>query len=178
MEQSANSVLPTTEQGPQETKRGPKDGQLAHYKGQLAPLKDADPKEVLDLYLAEKSTKEIAEGYGVTRSALNQWLLKTVEDDWKQAQVLKALKRKEDAEDAIETAPDALSLARARESLKAAQWDLERVCRRIYGTDQPPETGRVTISLNLGVAQTPQIAVQHGNNGQSVIEGQSQVVDK
>lgn len=146
----------------EETKRGPRDGKLAMMQGQIAPLKNADPKEILERYLAEQSTKDIAKEFGVTRSALNQWLLKTAEADWKEAQVLRALKRKEDAEDAIDTAPDALSLARARESLKAAQWDLERVFRRIYGSDIPiDQASRVSITLNLG-GDRPSKAVIEG----------------
>jgi hypothetical protein len=43
-----------------------------------------------------------------------------------------------------------LSLSRARERLKAAQWDLERVCRRIYGQDAPPQgVNAVQININL-----------------------------
>lgn len=137
---------------------------LASKQGALAPLKNADPAQVLEQYLAEKSTKEIAASFGVTRSALNQWLLANAEGDWKQAQVLKALKRKEDAEESIDAAPDALSLARARESLRAAQWDLERVCRRIYGTDTPPsDAGRVSISINLGTNQPLDVVAESGN---------------
>jgi hypothetical protein len=101
--------------------------------------------------LNEESTKDIAASFGVTRSALNQWLLNTAEEQWKATQVIRALKRKEEAEDELDTAQDVLSLARGRERLKAAQWDLERVCRRIYGQDQPPDmTGRVSITLNIG----------------------------
>jgi hypothetical protein len=129
---------------------------LASTQGQLAPLKSVDPKSVLERYLAEESTHQIAKSLGVTRSGLNYWLLKVAEDEWKSAQVVKALKRKEDAEEAIETAADALTLARARELLRAAQWDLERVCRRIYGQDAVPETGRIfhfTLSLDTNATQ-------------------------
>lgn len=123
---------------------------LASKQGALAPLKAADPKDVLNRVLNEESTKDIAASFGVTRSALNQWLLANAEEDWKAAQVIRASKRKEEAEDEMDTATDALSLARARERLKAAQWDLERVCRRIYGQDQPPaHVNAVQININL-----------------------------
>ena len=66
------------------------------------------------------------------------------------AQVIKAMKRKEDAEDLMERADNALDLTRAREQLRSAQWDLERVCRRIYGQDAPPNAGAgVNININL-----------------------------
>lgn len=103
----------------------------------MGKLKDADPIEILQRYLSDESTQEIAAGYGVTRQALGHFLLRTVEDEWRQAQVARAIARKEKAEDAISSAEDALSLARAREELKSAQWDLERVCRRIYGDSEP-----------------------------------------
>ena len=62
------------------------------------------------------------------------------------------MKRKEDAEDAIDSARDALELNKAQAKLKSAQWDLERVCRRIYGDSAPDEpTGKVNIVLNIGI---------------------------
>jgi DNA-binding transcriptional regulator YdaS (Cro superfamily) len=122
---------------------------LANKQGQLAPLKKVDPKDVLDRVLSEESTKEIAASLGVTRSALNQWLLINAETEWKAAQYIRAAKRKDEAEEELETAPDALSLARAREKLRAAQWDLERVCRRIYGQDAPPASAAVQINIGI-----------------------------
>jgi uncharacterized protein (DUF433 family) len=119
----------------------------------LAPLKGVNPTEVLQRYLSDETTKTIAADYGVTRQALGQFLLKHAETEWKSAQVARALARKESAEDDLETAPDALSLARARERLRAAQWDLERVCRRIYGQDAPPVSA-AAIQINIGVNRT------------------------
>lgn len=110
----------------------------------IGKLAGADPKEVLQRYLSDESTSVIAADYGVTRQALGQFLLKHAEEDWKEAQVARAIARKEKAEDAIETAQDPLELAKARELLKSAQWDLERVCRRIYGQDQ-------NINVNISV---------------------------
>lgn len=101
-----------------------------------------DPKDILLRYLSDESTEVIAASYSVTRQALGQFLLRHAEEDWKEAQVARAIARKEKAEDAIESADDPLKLAKARELLKAAQWDLERVCRRIYGQDH---------NLNLNV---------------------------
>ena len=127
---------------------------LASIQGALNPLKKVKAETILARYLAEESTAEIAKSLGVTRSALNYWLLEHAEREWKSAQIVKALKRKEEAEDEMEKAADALVLARAEKRLKAAQWDLERVCRRIYGQDVTPEQlGRISITLNVGNAQ-------------------------
>lgn len=127
----------------------------------LPVLRDTDPKLILQRYLSDETTKQIAESYGVTRQALGQYLLKAAEAEWKDAQVARALARKESAEDDLETAADALSLARARERLRAAQWDLERVCKRIYGTDSPAHVGQaVVINIDLGAANTAPTTAQ------------------
>ena len=132
----------------------------------LHSLQGADPKTVLQRYLSDESTKSIAAGYGVTRQALGQFLLKHAESDWKDAQVARALARKEAAEDQLDAIgsriqeSDAeerlkltLSLAHAREQLRSAQWDLERVCRRIYGQDAPANI-QVPIQINIGIERT------------------------
>jgi hypothetical protein len=135
---------------------------LANIQGALHPLKDIKADHILARYLAEESTKEIAASLGVTRAALNYWLLEYAEKEWKAAQVVKALKRKEQAEDDMETAADPLTLARCRELLKAAQWDLERVCRRIYGQDvTPDQLGRVSITLNIGAGHKDEKVVDN-----------------
>jgi hypothetical protein len=127
---------------------------LANKQGQLAPLKNVDPKDILERYLAEETGTEIAKSLGVTKSALSLFMLKHAEEDWKSAQFVKALKRKEDAEDLMEKADNPLDLARARETLRAAQWDLERVCRRIYGQDAPSHAAQaVQININVRGAE-------------------------
>jgi hypothetical protein len=126
--------------------------------GQLAPLKSVDPKEVLDRYLAEESSESIALSYGVTRAALSLFMLRNAESEWKEAQLTKALIRKERAEDLMDKADNALDLTRAREQLRSAQWELERVCRRIYGQDAPVGAGnavQINISLRRGDATHP-----------------------
>ena len=121
--------------------------------GQLAPLKNLDPKLVLERYLAEETGAQIAQSLGVTRAALSYFMIKHAEQEWKDAQVTKALQRKERAEDLLETASNPHELTRGRELLRAAQWDLERVCRRIYGQDQPP-VSTAAIQINIGINRT------------------------
>jgi len=140
----------------------------------LAPLANADPKAILQRYLSDETTKDIAGSYGVTRQALGQFLLRTAENEWKDAQVARAIARKESAEDELdqlgskiatadrdEQARLTLSLAHTRERLKAAQWDLERVCRRIYGQDAPP-AGAQAVQININLrGEKATNAVQH-----------------
>lgn len=123
---------------------------LANKQGQLAPLSKVDPKDVLDRYLAGETGPQIAQSLGVTKQALSHWLANEAEAEWKAAQFVKAINRKEEADELIETASNPLDLARAREKLRSAQWDLERVCRRIYGQDAPAALANaVQININL-----------------------------
>ena len=113
-------------------------------------LSGVPAEDLLKRYLSDESTKDIADSYDVTRQALGRYLIRHAEDQWKEAQVARAIARKEAAEDALEVAPDPLALAKARELLKAAQWDLERTCRRIYGEDKvqgPTITPILTITV-------------------------------
>lgn len=128
----------------------------------LPALRESDPKQILQRYLTNETTDQIAKSYGVTRQALGQYLLEVDEPGWKAAQIARAIGRKEGAEDIvqrileeIETA-DAekraklkLSLAGAEVSLRSAQWELERVCRRIYGQDAPPAVAAVQVIIEI-----------------------------
>ena len=105
-----------------------------------------DPQSVLELYMGSGSTSHIAKQYNVKRKTLVGWLREQVPEQWKQIQILRALIKKEAAEDEIEFAKDALSLARAREGVKAAQWNLERLDSSNYGQKQ-----EVTVDINQHV---------------------------
>ena len=63
-----------------------------------------DPKTILLRYLSKESTDSIAASYGVTRQALGKFLLQHAEEEWKEAQVARAIARKEEADDEIEAA--------------------------------------------------------------------------
>ena len=140
--------------------------------GQLAPLKNLDPKSVLERFLKEESGEQIAQSLGVTRAALSYFMLKHAEQEWKDAQLTKAIIRKERAEDLLERADNALDLTRGRELLRSAQWELERVCRRIYGQDAPQVAAAVQVNINLrrtnSTESAPsdiQVIEQEGNSG-------------
>lgn len=94
---------------------------------------DLNPDTVIERYLTESTTSQIAAQYGLSRKALVRWLREQRPKQWNQVQVIRALCRIEDAENGIDCACDALSLARARESLKAGQWTAERLDSANYG---------------------------------------------
>lgn len=114
---------------------------------QIIP-KDLLPSTVIDRYLADERTADIAASYGIKRSRLNQWLLEHAEEDWRKAQVSRAVTAMENAKDALEVASDPLMLARAREQLRAAQWELERLFNRLFGQKQ-----EVTINDNTDLGE-------------------------
>lgn len=120
---------------------------------QYIPL-DLNPDEVLERYISSESTSKIAESYGVRRHALVRWLRVERPEQWKQIQIIRALCTKEDGENEIYDAQTALSLARARELVRAAQWDLEKL-----DEDYKPQLPQVTVinnnlSLDSGTVQS------------------------
>lgn len=127
--------------------------------GALAKI-TADPRDILERYLNGESTPQIAASFGVTKQALSLWLITKAENDWKASQLVKAIERKDKAEELIETAATMLDLTRGREMLRSAQWDLERVCRRIYGQDVAQVAQAVQININLR-RESATNAVQH-----------------
>ena len=123
-------------------KRGPKKQRIALKRPTkpvaLSPIipTTLDPREVLERYLAEPKTSQIAESYGVTRANLVRWLRQVCPDEWKQVQIVRALVYKEDGNEGLDAAENALLLARAREMVKSAQWELERLDHQNYGVKQ------------------------------------------
>ena len=87
---------------------------------------ELNPDEVIKQYLTEATTSHIARSYGLSRRALTKWLREQRPKEWKEAQLIRAHVRLENAEDAMEEdEKDALSLAYARESGKMAQFRLQ-----------------------------------------------------
>ena len=137
-------------------KRGPKKQRIALKRPQepvsLSPIipTHLDPKEVLERYLSERHSSQIAKSYGVTRTNLVRWLREVCPNEWKQVQIVRALVFKEDGTEGLQTAEDALTLARAREMVKSAQWELERLDSSNYGIKQEVvHSGTVTVSHAL-----------------------------
>lgn len=85
------------------------------------------PQEILDRYLTEETTSHIASSYGVSRKALVKWLRQVAPEQWKEVQLIRAHVVLEQAEDGMQDAPDALTLAKMRETVKAAQFRLQSI---------------------------------------------------
>ena len=122
------------DEGIPRSKRGPRrpirNGQLTKPShpadtGTWQIPQDLDPDAVIQRYLSEATTSQIASQYGISRKALTKWMRNQRPAEWRQAQILRALCIKEDSENGLMSAADALSLARARELLRSAQFDLQ-----------------------------------------------------
>jgi hypothetical protein len=114
---------------------------------------------VLQRALNGERQSDIAQSIGIHQTALSQALLKYCEDEWKDVQVARAWANLEDAEQNLEIAADMLAIARARERLKSAQWQLERLHRRLFGQEQTNQAGQGTININIGIKRDT--AVSH-----------------
>lgn len=104
----------------------------------------------------DESTEVIAADMGITRTALNMAFLEYAPGEWQQAQVARALTRlevaqaKRDGMEAGTTRCDMVTLTLARDSEKSAQWQLERLCRRLFGQDVPISSGGA-VTVNIGI---------------------------
>lgn len=123
-------------------------------------LQGKDKQEVArqasERYLDGERMVDIAAELGVSDKRLYALMAEQDEEGWKRAQLAAAIQRLELAKEGIDAATDQLEIARARESARMAQWDLERVCRRIYGQEpaQVLGSGSVSISINFTAPQS------------------------
>jgi hypothetical protein len=115
--------------------------------------RDQRLQAVLHRYVNDEKLEHIAKDIGLSRSALNMALLEYAEGDWKRIQVARAMTRLDKANEELELASDMLTLSRAREGLRSAQWELERLLRRLYGQDAPANI-QVPIQINIGIERT------------------------
>lgn len=111
---------------------------------------------VIERFVNDEKLADIAQSLNISHSALNMALLEYAEDDWRRAQVARALTRLEKSQelrDSMERAETPLShelLSLARDAEKSAQWQLERLLRRLYGQEQAVTNSQVIIQLGSG----------------------------
>jgi hypothetical protein len=117
--------------------------------------------QVMSRYLMGEQVADMAIEYETSDVTIYALLLREHEEQWKEIQTARALAKYErlkdevmEAKEAMGVAADALSLARERDRAKAceillrsAQWELERLLRRLYGQDQ---NININVSLDLG----------------------------
>ena len=123
-------------------------------------------QQALTRYENGEEIRQVCKDYGVSNVTLYKRIIAEQEEAWKEIQVARAFARKEEAEIELDTAPDMVSVARCTQRLKGAQWDLERVCRRIYGQEPAAVLGsgviHITIGINRSDAEKPAIEGEKG----------------
>jgi hypothetical protein len=120
-----------------------------------------DARKILELVVEGKRTEDIAAQLGTSKERLSFYLRKHSPEDWKEAQIIRELRRKDEAEDDIDNANDAIQLNKAIAKLKSAQWSLERVYRRVYGDVKEPEDRRpVFINIDIRRPATERVIEQ------------------
>ena len=103
--------------------------------------------QVLDRYMQGEQVANMASEYETSDVTIYALLLRERQDDWAAIQQARALARLERAQEQLRTAPDALSLARARELVRSAQWELERLLRRLYGQEQQMNVSAIQVTI-------------------------------
>jgi hypothetical protein len=128
--------------------------------GKWLPIPQTKDKalQILQRYDSGEHIQDLAQELGISHQAAYKALIKYCHDDWKDSQAARALAEYEQAKaklrmiwDMPRADRDAVALACAREEVRTAQWELERLLRRLYGTDQPVSSGQVHI--NIGIAR-------------------------
>jgi len=107
------------------------------------------PEEVLKRYLSEETTSKIAQSYGVTRKSLVAWLRDVAPDEWRRVQLIRAHDRKEMGNEGLEEASDAISLARSREIVRSAQWELQALDVDYQPKQHVEHSGTILVSHAL-----------------------------
>lgn len=92
--------------------------------------------EVLAKYMDGQQVAAMAKDYGVSDVTIYALLLRERAEDWRDIQQARALARLERAQQEMRDATDMLSLARARELVRSAQFELERLLARFYSAKQ------------------------------------------
>lgn len=126
-------------------------------RGKWLPVPETKEKALVMLarYDSGEMIKDIAQDHGITHQAAYKALLKYCQDDWRDSQAARALAEYEAAKGKLQKIwkmkkadRDAVALACAREEVRAAQWELERLLARLYAQKQ-----EVKIDVNVNLAE-------------------------
>jgi transcriptional regulator with XRE-family HTH domain len=101
--------------------------------------------QAIDQHADGMSLRQIAEQIGVSHQAIRKWLL-TAGDQYKQAQISGLTQRIIEADEMLESATDAVGIARAREIARYARWDAERRLPHLFGP-KVEQTGGISVNV-------------------------------
>ena len=103
---------------------------------QQSPFAGIDPATILAEISSGTSLRQIADRLGVHNTGLRAWLLRCDEEAYKDVITAALTVRVAEADDALDVADDAISIARAREVARFSRMDLERRRPHLYGPRQ------------------------------------------
>ena len=111
---------------------------------------------VIDRVHNGETMTQIARSLGMGKSKLYAVILEQCPDEWRGTQVGIALERLENAQEELEGIDTSqqnggAEVARVRARIASAQWQLERVCRRIYGNSVQVDVSQV-IDVRIAIA--------------------------
>lgn len=123
-----------------------------------------DMLAIVERYRRGESMQVLARENGVTRGAIYKWLLAATGAEHDELVTDCLINRVADADEMLETAPDAVNISRAREIARFARMDLERRRPLLYG---PKQQIQQDTSISITIQQlTPQPVV----SGPTIIE--------
>lgn len=105
---------------------------------------------VVERTLDGETIQDMAGEFGIGDKRLYALVAEHAEDAWKSAQIARALMNLDAAEDSLKLATDIVELGVARERIKSAQWQLEKLHRRLFGQDQAQHTGQ-SVQINIQI---------------------------
>ena len=122
--------------------------------------RDEIAQDVLHRYQQGEQVSVMAAEYELSDVTLYALLLRDHEEEWKDIQTARALARLERSQQGLDDAGNPLNLARAREQLRGAQWELERLLARLYAQKQEVTHNIQQPILNITVIQMAAQALQ------------------
>lgn len=122
--------------------------------------KPAFARALADRYVDGEEIADLATEFQVTTPRLYQLLVEGDSDAWRSAQSAKALQAFQETLQAMNASEDGLSLARAREAHKSAQWQLEKLLRRLYGDDKTAVNINAAGQVNIQIVDYSQSNIE------------------
>ena len=101
-----------------------------------SPLAKLDSEHILARIYSGESLRTIAATIGVSNVGLRAWLLREDREQYREAITAALTLRVAEADEQLDTATDAVSIARARETARFSRMDLERRRPALYGQRQ------------------------------------------
>lgn len=108
-------------------------------------------RAVLVRHEAGETIQQVADSLKTSPQALYRGLLKHFPEDWRDQKSARALLDMDEAEKELKDAKDNVAVARSRERIALAKWNLERLARGLYGDRLSVEHSAITPMLIIEV---------------------------